>query len=156
MSWHGNKAHPREQWGVRNEGISRGGAAGTRARRNKVYQKGKWNTGSRDQVMINFICHMKGSEPYAITEYLRGTGKGEWWLCILWNSLWQKPTTQGSEKEVNLVGSGGGCNPLVGECSAFAQLQDTSGEPARLERGKQVLLGSCWVGRNLEPPHDAG
>lgn len=54
------------------------------------------------------------------------------------------------------MGSGDGCNHLVGECSAIVQPWDTSGEPARLERGKLVPLGSCWVGRNLEPPHDAG
>ena len=33
---------------------------------------------SRDQIMINLICHMKGSELYPATERLEGADGGKW------------------------------------------------------------------------------
>ena len=44
----------------------------SKARRSKAYCMGEENTGARDQVINDFICHVKGSGLYPITEKFNG------------------------------------------------------------------------------------
>lgn len=60
------------------------------ARNSKAYYTGEGNAGSSDQVMKDFICHMKGFGLYPITEKFNGAS-GRFAL-ILQELLWQEQT----------------------------------------------------------------